>query len=265
MPGGVDFDEGVARALERMYQTPDVVGQRSRLLQVMELQSGQQVLDVGSGPGLLAVELAATVGSTGRVRGVDQSEPMVRMAAARCEAADQDWAEFEVADATELPYGDAEFDAVVSTQVLEYVPDVKAALAEAWRVLRPGGRVFVLDTDWDSLVWHSSDRERTARVLAAWDEHLAHPHLPAFLSPWLRDAGFVGLRREVIPILNPEWHDHSYSAGILRAIHAFVPARAGVTQIEADAWAEDLYALARNGSWFFSLNRYLFSAFKPGG
>ena len=57
---------------------------------------------------------------------------------------------------------------MVTTQVLEYVPDVAGALAEMRRVLRPGGRLLVLDTDWDSLVWHAPDEELMARVLTTW-------------------------------------------------------------------------------------------------
>lgn len=265
MTGGIDFDENVARALERMYQTPDVVGQRTRLLQVMELRAGDRVLDVGSGPGLLSAEIAASVGSEGLVYGVDQSEAMVAMARARCQERELDQVRIEVGDATQLPCEDAQFDAAVSTQVYEYIPDVKSALAELRRVLRPGGRVYILDTDWDSVVWNTSDRERMQRVLRAWDDHLADPHLPATLSERLRSAGFLVQQREVIPILNPEYQPHSYSAGILAAIHGFVPGHRGVTQLEADAWAEDLFSLGRSGAWFFSLNRYLFVAAKPSG
>ena len=60
---------------------------------------------------------------------------MLAMSQKRC--ADQPWAEFRAADAAHLPYPDQSFDAAVSTQVYEYVPDVPAALRELWRVLRP--------------------------------------------------------------------------------------------------------------------------------
>ena len=97
--------------------------------------------------------------------------------------------EYHEAGAHTLPYADASFDVAVCTQVYEYVDDVPAALLELVRVLRPGGRALVLDTDWDSIVWASSDNERMDRVLAAWEEHLVDPHLPRTLTRLLGDAG----------------------------------------------------------------------------
>jgi SAM-dependent methyltransferase len=257
---GIEFDAAAAKGLERIYKTPDVVAQRSRVVAALQLQAGERVLDVGVGPGLLAYDLAATVGEKGHVAGIDQSEPMLEMTRARC--AEQPWTDFRVADATALPFPDAGFDAVVSTQVYEYVPNIDAALGEVARVLRPGGRVIILDTDWDSVVWNTGDRARMRRVLDAWDEHLADPHLPTTLGARLEAAGLRVQRRDVIPIVNAAYHAHCYSFGILFAIQSFVAGRGGVTKREADAWAADLRALGASGEYFFSINRYLFGAVK---
>lgn len=257
---GMTFDEDAAQALERMYSTPDVVAQRAHVLRALDPRPEQHVLDVGVGPGLLARDLAAIVGPKGRVAGVDASEAMVAMTRRRC--AGDTPTDFRVADACALPFEGASFDAVVSTQVYEYVPDVGSALAEVARVLRPGGRAVVLDTDWDSLVWHSEDRARMRRVLEAWDAHLHDPHLPASLAPRLERAGLRVQRCEVVPILNRSLHPHAFSDGILAAIQAFVVARGGVPREEAEAWAGELRERDARGEYFFSLNRYLFSAVK---
>jgi SAM-dependent methyltransferase len=142
--------------------------------------------------------------------------------------------------------------------VYEYVQDMPAALGEAFRVLRGGGRLLVLDTDWGSIVWHSGDAERTRRVLAAWDEHLADPYLPRRLTRLLSDAGFSLAGREAIPLLNAGYDPNTFSAGLMGFIREFVPGRRGLTEADTQAWAEDLKALGDD--YFFSLNRYLFLA-----
>jgi ubiquinone/menaquinone biosynthesis C-methylase UbiE len=123
---GTKFDEETSRRVEAVYQTPDVVAQRRQVLEALKPAAGEHVLDIGSGPGLLAHDIAAAVGRTGRLEGIDASGAMVAMSAKRC--AEQSWAEFRTADAAQLPYPDNSFDAAVSTQVYEYVPDVPAAL-----------------------------------------------------------------------------------------------------------------------------------------
>jgi len=148
----LQFDEEAARHIRRVYSTPDVVQQRAEVLALLAAQPGERVLDVGSGPGFLVASLADAVGPGGAVRGLDQSAPM--NAAARDLIKDRPWAGIDDGDALTLPYPDAAFDAVVSTQVYEYVADIPRAFAELRRGLRTGGRAVVLDTDWDSVVWH---------------------------------------------------------------------------------------------------------------
>jgi len=213
--GAIKFDQEMSRKVEAIYLTPDVVAQRERILQALALTTGERVLDIGSGPGLLAYDMAVAVGQKGRVSGVDISQPMVAMAEKRC--SELPWAEFRIAGATQLPYPDDDFDAAVSTQVYEYVRDVPAALAELHRVLRPGGRAIILDTDYGSLVIRTEDAPRKARVLSAWDEHFAHANLPRMLSGQLRDAGFVVRHRAAIPMFNPEFEDNTYGKGMPRS------------------------------------------------
>jgi ubiquinone/menaquinone biosynthesis C-methylase UbiE len=132
-----------------MYKTPDIVAQRSRVLDVLGLQPGESVLDVGVGPGLLTFDMARIVGADGLCAGLDVSEAMIAMTKQRC--AELPSVDIRVGDSTSLPFDDATFDAVVSTQVYEYVAEIDLALREVARVLRPGGRVVILDTDWEAV------------------------------------------------------------------------------------------------------------------
>src|SRR6476661_484291 len=254
----LEFDDAASRRLEAVYRTADVVGQRRAVIAALRLRPGERVLDIGSGPGMLASEMAAVVAPRGSVHGVDISPSMLALARGRPPPPGAPSPEYAQADALAMPFADASFDAVASTQVYEYVDDMPAALAEARRVLRPGGRLLVLDTDWDSIVWHSSDRERMQRVLAAWNEHLADPYLPRRLNRLLTEAGFTVARCEVVPLLNSSYHPQTYSAGLIGFIAGFVPGRAGLTVDDVEAWRADLEALGLD--YFCSVNRYLFLA-----
>jgi ubiquinone/menaquinone biosynthesis C-methylase UbiE len=139
----LQFDEETTRKVERVYMTPDVVEQRRLTRAALAVSAGERVLDIGSGPGLLAAELAQETGADGHVHGIDPSESMLAMARRRPVGRDAAPMDFQAGDALALPVADASFDAAVSTQVLEYVEDVPGALAEARRVLRPGGRLLV--------------------------------------------------------------------------------------------------------------------------
>jgi ubiquinone/menaquinone biosynthesis C-methylase UbiE len=249
------FDEEATKGLLAVYVTPDVVTQRAQFLRALGPQPGERVLDVGSGPGFLAAALAEAVGSSGAVCGVDISEPL--LAAARAHCAHQSWVEFHQADATQLPFPDHAFDAIISTQVLEYVRDVDAALAEIHRVVRRAGRAVIVDTDWDSLVWHSRDREQMNRILTAWERHAADAYLPRTLANRLARAGFRVESQHVIPLFNPRYDPNTYSNRLIDVIVPFVTGRNGIARAEAEDWAQALRQAGERGEYFFSLNRYL--------
>jgi ubiquinone/menaquinone biosynthesis C-methylase UbiE len=257
----MEFDEQMSRSLEARYSAPDIVGRRRTVMQALAVRTGERIVDVGSGPGLMAVELADAVGERGKVCGVDNSENMITLSSAR--GANRPWLEFRMADATALPYPDQSFDAAVCVQVLEFVKDVGAALSELCRVLRPGGRAVIVDTDWDSIVWHASDAGLMNRILRAWDEHVHDPHLPRSLSRKLRAAGFVLRQRSVINMFNPSYDENSISGGYIGVVSAFVPGRQSVSEDEVKLWASDLRALGEHGDYFFSLSQFMFLVSRP--
>jgi ubiquinone/menaquinone biosynthesis C-methylase UbiE len=261
MSSSLNFDEDLSRRVESTYITPDVAAQRRQLIQLLKFRPGERILDIGSGPGLLASEIGEIVGSGGYVFGVDLSPHMTAIAARRC--ADKPWIEFQTADAVSVPCPDGAFDVVISTQVFEYISDLTKALKEVYRVLRPGGRMLILDTDWDSLVWHSSDRMRMNRILEAWNDHCADPFLPRTLASRLRQVGFRVEKSGIIEILNTEYGEKTYSYWLIDFIAQYVSSREGIKAEEAIEWAEDLKMIGDEQRYFFSLNRYYFMGDKP--
>lgn len=261
MPSTIDFDEAAGNALERAYLTSDVIDQRVIVLEALDLKSGEHVLDVGPGPGLLLQELARRVGPGGRAVGVDLSEPMLELARRRC--ADSSCVELKVADAAALPFEADSFDAIVSTQVYEYVADIPTAFGKLFEITRPGGRVAILDTDYDSLVLFSEDESRQARVLEAWNAHFVHRGLPRILGSELRNAGFKVRSTTAIPIVNTAWNSDEFSFHLVPMMSGFAAGSGRVSKEDAKGWLAEMRELGSQGRYFFSLNRYLVIADKP--
>jgi ubiquinone/menaquinone biosynthesis C-methylase UbiE len=246
----IRYDEGPARRIQRLSETPEMRAQRRRVIELLAPRRGERILDVGCGPGHLISEIADRVGPEGRACGVDVSEQMLALAG-------RSNVELAHVNDTRLPFEDASFDAAVATQAYEFVEELSAALAELHRVLGAGARVLILDTDWDSLIWHSRDNERMQRVLDGWRRRVADPHLPRTLATRLRAAGFEVTRCEVLPIFDPTGHEASYSAHQIDHLGA---SATGVPAAVVEDWAAELRDLARAGEYFFSINRYIFLA-----
>src|SRR5262245_51615053 len=235
----------------RIYQTDWAADRRRAVREALAARPGERILDMGCGPGFYSSELAVDVGPTGCVFGVDLSPANIDLAARRCAGLAN--VEFREGEASSLPMEDSCVDAAISVQVLEYVADVPAALSELRRVLRPGGRVVVWDVDWATVSWHSADPERMVRVLAAWDQHLAHRSVARALGPALQAAGFVEVAARAHPMLvtrsQPEL---DYGLAITPLLIGFVSGRAGVSEEEARAWAVEQEDLRESGAYYFA-------------
>lgn len=257
----LEFDQETGRQLEALYRIADSVRRRALVRAALGASPGERILDVGCGPGFYCAELLEEVGPQGAVVGLDGSRQMLALAEQRC--AGHDHVRFAEADATSLPVDDGAFDAALCVQVLEYVEDVPAALAELHRAVRPGGRVVVWDIDWATLSWHSQDPARMARVLHAWDEHLVHPSLPRTLAPALRAAGFEQVAMEAHAFASIDWDPGCYGVAAMPLITSFVAGRRGVTVEDADAWAAEQRALGEQGAFSFAFLQSCFTAMRP--
>ena len=244
------FADDMARLQRALAQCHDMVVRRASVLGALQLRGGERVLEVGCGGGFYAYEAAQCVGAHGRVCALDLSPDQVAAARARC--CDFGWVECRAADAVKLPYDASEFTAVYGVQVLEYVRELETALREICRVLRPGGRVVILATNWDSVVWHSEEPDRMKQVLRAWAEHAPYPNLPAVLPSRLRSAGLTMIGQTPVPVVNNSYHANAFSYYLARMIRSFVVGRCGVSQQDADAWLGEFEELERKGAYFFS-------------
>lgn len=153
------------------------------------LQASEVVLDLGSGGGFDAFLAARAVGEQGLVIGVDMTPAMVSKARRNAEAAGFSNVEFRLGEIEHLPVADCSVDVIISNCVINLSPDKAAVFREAYRVLRPGGRLAI------------SDVVATAKLP---DEVKDDPHLHACcvagaslvgeLQEMIEQAGFAGIR-----------------------------------------------------------------------
>ena len=165
---------------------------RAALVRDVAAAGPRDALDVATGTGALLLGLLARGGPSGRLAGVDRSPAMLDFA--RRKLAARGWearVELSVADAAALPFPDGSFDAVTLAFGIRNFPDPHGALREMARVLRPGGRAWILET--------SRPRRRAWGALAAW--HRRHA-LPCIGAPRGRDRAaldYLGASIETFP------------------------------------------------------------------
>jgi ubiquinone/menaquinone biosynthesis C-methylase UbiE len=128
-----------------------MLGRRGKRLRAMladdlQVQPGNRVLDVGCGPGRLAIVLAERVAPTGSVDGVDAAVEMINRASNRARRRGGP-ARFQVGFAQDLPFADATFDAIACTLALHHVAEdhQQTAVEEMYRVLKPNGRLLIAE------------------------------------------------------------------------------------------------------------------------
>ena len=155
---------------------------------IAALQSGETVLDLGSGAGFDAFLAARAVGPTGRVIGVDMTPAMVSKARANAASGDYAHVEFRLGEIEHLPVADGTVDVIISNCVINLSPDKPAVFREAFRVLRPGGRLAISD-----VVAFADLPDDVRGDLALYSGCMAGASLISELEAILDSTGFVDI------------------------------------------------------------------------
>jgi SAM-dependent methyltransferase len=192
---------------EDLSQLPDAAVNSSRGCgnphAIASLRPGETVLDLGSGGGLDVLLAARQVGEDGYVYGVDMTDRMLELArgnAAKIGAAN---VEFRKGDLEDLPLNANSVNVIISNCVVNLTPDKGKALHEAFRVLKPGGRLAISDIVVDGDLSGLPVSEEQIRAGLSWAGCIAGALTVTELTNLLQDAGFEDIAITV---------EHRYSA-----------------------------------------------------
>ncbi len=178
--------------LQKAAKVPGIRLQKERAYSLLGISPGDVVVDVGCGPAIDTIQLAGRVGPNGMVTGFDADPVLVDEANRHATLAGVGGCSRHiVADAAHLPVDAGSADACFSERLLQHVPWHACAgvVAEMMRVLKPGGRLVIVDTDWATLSIGAPDPLLERQVV---QEHLlgfANPFCGRYLSSLLRGAG----------------------------------------------------------------------------
>lgn len=186
---------GTAAELYQSFFVPTVASPVSgELLRTADLRTGERVLDVACGTGIITRAAAEQVGQTGTVTAVDLAPDMLEVAKATPAAgAPIQWHQ---ADATSLPLPDASYDVALCQMGIMFMEDRTRPLAELRRVLTPGGRVVINTPGRIQPLFEAMEQaivEHIGPQLGAFVSAVFSMHDPSALASLLEDTGFTGV------------------------------------------------------------------------
>ena len=222
---------------------------------LLQLRPGERILDVGCGCGDDLRELATLVTPNGCAVGIDSSQAMIdeaRQRTAGCELPLQ----FEPGDAGRLPWPADYFDACRADRVFQHLPDPERALNEMLRVLKPGGRVLIVDRDWGMVAVDASDVSTTRVILNRACAGIRNGWMGRRLGGLFKKAGVINaqVQTQSISINSFAVADTLLD---LRVVRDHAIAEGLVTQDVAAKWLDDLLERDAAGRFLATLTLYL--------
>lgn len=267
---GVDASpssESLIAGMDTVTRWPAVQQLRAWESERMRLRDGETLLDVGCGSADAGLAIVAAAGPRARLEGLDASETMLSVARERAERAEVE-ADFRVGDAQALPYESDSLDAVRTERTLQWLPDPGAALVELVRVLRPGGRLTAIDTDWSSLTVDVVDHSDFDAFLAAAEKlrgpgfTIGRQLLNRFRDLQLRDVTCTAATH----VLTAYDREEPFEASGLPRLHPLVFGLVGAGLLDAglgERVVAQLDDLGRTNRVLIALTMYAACGWKP--
>jgi ubiquinone/menaquinone biosynthesis C-methylase UbiE len=239
-----------------------VQGWKRRSFEMLAIQPGYHLLDVGCGLGGDAVTLAEQVGRGGRVVGVDNSEKLIVDARQRVAGASLPVA-YHVGDIYALPFDDGSFDGCRADRVFQHLDRPSDALLELIRVTRPGGRIAVGDPDWETLIIDAPQTALTRTILNFVSDSHRNAWMGRQLYAHFRAAGLADVAVAADTLLFTDYDLADLTVALGTRVRQAQDAEV-ITEHEAAEWLESLNEAAEAGHFFAAMTCFTIGGRKPG-
>ncbi|OFW33810.1 MAG: hypothetical protein A3J28_09855 [Acidobacteria bacterium RIFCSPLOWO2_12_FULL_60_22] len=251
---GFRFDEKTAQQLSMIYQTEDIREMQRQYRVWFDPQPGETILDVGCGTGVNDLALSKLVGPAGKIVGIDNSEAMLAVARAKAAAENIEYRRMAV---EEIDFPGDQFDGVVCTQVLGYVADPVPVIRSLLRVVKPAGRVFIAETDWDTLTYSIPDKELQRKVTLSFSDHHGDGWVGRRLYNLCQQAGARQVELHPYVIHNAEYSARKYGGPLSYVIRDYLLRTRKCSEEEVRRWLKLLSDAFDEHTYFFSLSRFV--------
>ncbi|WP_378731940.1 methyltransferase domain-containing protein [Nocardia brasiliensis] len=243
--------DSLIQRLDAADAMPGAAELRTHSYELLRLPPGATVLDVGCGSGRAVAELAAR--GTCPV-GIDPDQQMLDVARTRWPAMD-----FRPGSAQALPLPDESVSGYRADKVFHEIADPAAALAEAQRVLAPGGRIVLLDLDWDAVVIDSDDLATTRAIVHARADAITNPQAARGCRNMLLASGFRDVTLEGRLSICTDGHMLS----LLTRLTEVAVATGELDRERTEAWLAEQTARAGSGRLMLAIPLFIAAATRP--
>jgi ubiquinone/menaquinone biosynthesis C-methylase UbiE len=243
--------------LDRVEAIPETISRRRRTYDRLAPRPGMVFAEIGCGTGTAARELAAMVAPGGRVYGFDISGQFIAVARARSATVSGE-VDFQVADVAALPLHETSLDGYRAERVYMHLKYPEAALAEAFRVLRPGGRVLIMDQDWDTLLF-DGDLATTRAITHAFADSMINGTIARRMRSLLQQVGFIDV---VVSTETTAFADGKVVGWMADTVGKAAVA-AGINPTTVDAWLDDQRRRITEDRFFCSATHFITTARRP--
>lgn len=240
------MDKTFLELLIAFDRRPASVRLRRRSYELLQVERGSRVVDVGCGGGTAVAELVALGADA---VGIDAAEEAVAYAREH-----HPGHRFEVGDALRLPLPDGSLDGYRAEKLYHALDDPAKACAEARRVLAPGGRIALVGQDWEAHVIDSDDPVLTRTIVAAAADDMVHGRVARRYRNLLLDTGFDDVTCEVHTAV---FDDPALALFTVTRLATGAVRTGAVSQAQADAWLGDQRARADRDRLFVAMPLFL--------